>query len=101
MSDQWNRREILGAGVITGAAIALRPLAWSDEPASTLRLEDRMTPYPATWYRPYVSRPAPGAPSSAWVQIDLGAAVRIDALRLYPNFDDARRSLRLPFTAES
>ena len=96
MSDQWNRREVLGAGVITGAAIALRPLAWSDEPPSTLRLEDRMTPYPATWYRPYVSRPATGASSSAWVQIDLGAAVRIDALRLYPNFDDARKSLGFP-----
>jgi uncharacterized protein len=96
MPDQWNRREVLGAGIITGAAIALRPLAWSDEPPSTLRLEDRMTPYPATWYRPYVSRPAAGASSSAWVQIDLGSAVQIDALRLYPNFDDARKSLGFP-----
>jgi uncharacterized protein len=96
MPDQWNRREVLGAGVITGAAIALRSVAWSDEPPSTLRLEDRMTPYPATWYRPYVSRPAASASSSAWVQIDLGSAVQIDALRLYPNFDDARKSLGFP-----
>jgi DUF1680 family protein len=96
MPDQWNRREVLGAGIITGTAIALRPLAWSAEPPSTLHLEDRMTPYPATWYRPYVSRPAAGPSSSAWVQIDLGSAVQIDALRLYPNFDDARKSLGFP-----
>jgi len=96
MPDQWNRRELLGAGVIAGAAIALRPRAWSDEPPSTLRIEDRMTPYPATWYRPYVSKPAASASSSAWVQIDLGSAVQIEAFRLYPNFDDARRSLGFP-----
>src|ERR1700677_5369044 len=96
MQDRWNRRDVLGAGIITGAAIALRPLVWSEEPPSTLRLEDRMTPYPATWYRPYVSRPATDASSSAWVQIDLGSAIQIDALRLYPNFDDARKSLGFP-----
>lgn len=96
MPDQWNRRELLGAGIITGAAIALRPIAWSDERPSTLRLEDRMTPYPATWYRPYVSRPAAGPSASAWVQIDLGSAVQIDGVRLYPNFDDARKSLGFP-----
>ncbi|MGA2170063.1 MAG: hypothetical protein ABSG62_17820, partial [Terracidiphilus sp.] len=96
MPDQWNRREVLGAGVIAGAAVALRRRAWSDEVPSSLRLEDRMTPYPATWYRPYVSMPAASASSSAWVQIDLGTAVQIEALRLYPNFDDARRSLGFP-----
>ena len=96
MAGQWNRREVLSAGIIAGAASALRPLAWSDEPPSTSRLEDRMTPYPATWYRPYLSRPAAGASSSAWVQIDLGSAIQIDALRLYPNFDDARKSLGFP-----
>ena len=96
MPGRWNRRDVLGAGIMTGAGVALRPLAWSDEPPSTLRLEDRMTPYPATWYRPYVSRPAAGASSSVWVQIDLGSAVQIDALRLYPNFDDARKSLGFP-----
>jgi hypothetical protein len=96
MPDQWNRREVLGAGIITGAAVALRPLAWSAEPPATLRLEDRMTPYPATWYRPYVSRPAAGALSSAWVQIDLGAPFLIDALRLYPNFDGERKSPGFP-----
>ena len=96
MPDQWNRREVLGAGVITGAAIALGPLAWSDEPPSTLRLEDRMTPYPATWYRAYVSKPAASASSSAWVQIDLGSPVVIEAVRLYPNFDDTRKSLGFP-----
>jgi DUF1680 family protein len=96
MPDQWNRREVLGTGIIAGAAIALKPLAWSDEPRSTLRLEDRMTPYLATWYRPYLSRPAASASSSAWVQIDLGSAIQIDGLRLYPNFDDARKSLGFP-----
>jgi DUF1680 family protein len=96
MPGQWDRREILGAGIIAGATIALGPFARSDEPSSTLRLEDRMTPYPATWYRPYVSRPAAGASSAAWVQIDLGSAIQIDALRLYPNFDDARASIGFP-----
>ena len=96
MTDQWNRREVLGAGVMTGAAIALGPLAWSDEPPSTLRLEERMTPYPATWYRAYVSKPAASTSSSAWVQIDLGSPVVIEGVRLYPNFDDTRKSLGFP-----
>jgi uncharacterized protein len=94
--DLWNRRDILGAGIITGAAIALRPIAISGEVPSTLRLEDRMTPYPATRYRPYVSNRAAGPSASAWVQIDLGSAASIDALRFYPNFDDARKSIGFP-----
>ena len=92
----WNRREVLSAGIMTGAAIALKPIAAADEPRSTVRLEDRMTPYPATWYRPYVSHPAAGASTPAWVQIDLGSALKVDALRIYPNFDDARKSVGFP-----
>ncbi|MBS1801895.1 MAG: glycoside hydrolase family 127 protein [Acidobacteria bacterium] len=96
MPDRWNRREVLSAGIFTGAAIALKPIARAEESRSTLRLEDRMTPYPATWYRPYVSRPAASASSSAWVQIDLGSALKVEALRIYPNFDDARKSIGFP-----
>jgi uncharacterized protein len=96
VSQKWDRREVLSAGMITGVAIALKPIARADEPRSMLRLEDRMTPFPATWYRPYVSHPAAGASSSAWVQIDLGSALKIDAVRIYPNFDDARKSIGFP-----
>src|SRR5947207_56756 len=83
-------------GLFPGAASALRPIAASEEVPSTLRLEDRMTPYPATRYRPYLSNPAAGPSASAWVQIDLGSAASIDALRFYPNFDDARKSIGFP-----
>ena len=97
MPSQWNRREVLGAGMITGTLLLMRPMAWSDGlAASALRLEDRMTPYPATWYRPYVSRPITTSASAAWIQIDLGSPERVESLRLYPNFDDARKSLGFP-----
>ena len=100
MSIIWNRREFLGATALTGAALAVGPFAHADTAtaprASSVRLEDRMTPYPATRYRPYVSKTARAAKSPTWVQFDLGAAVAVEALRLYPNFDLSLRSFGFP-----
>ena len=42
--------------------------------------------YPATWYRPYVSKMSHDAAGPTWIQIDLGAPRSIEAIRLYPAF---------------
>ena len=95
--NTWNRREVLAAGVMAGAAAVTRPFSHAaGTPAGTLRLEDRMTPYPATWYRPYVSKPTPSASTAAWIQIDLGSPQALDALRLYPNFEYEPKSYGFP-----
>ncbi len=95
--NNLNRREVLIAGTMAGLAITARPLAHAtDAVPSEVHLEDRMTPYPATWYRPYVSKPAGSPASEAWIQIGLGSAERIDGVRLYPNFDGELHSLGFP-----
>jgi hypothetical protein len=43
-----------------------------------VKLEGRMTPYPATKYRPYVSKLAHSAQAASWVQFDLGAATAVE-----------------------
>jgi DUF1680 family protein len=100
MSIIWNRREFLGATALTGAALAVGPFAQADTAtasrSSSVRLEDRMTLYPATKYRPYVSKTARAAKTQTWVQFDLGTAVAVEALRLYPNFDLSLRSFGFP-----
>lgn len=96
-SSLWNRREIIATGALAGVALAARPLVAADQSVpSAVRLEDRMTPYPATWYRPYVSKPAAGPAAAAWVQIDLGTSQNIEGIRLYPNFDGEIRSAGFP-----
>ena len=52
---------------------------------------DRMTYSPATWYRPYISKPAHEAAATTWVQIDLGAPHTVDTVRLYPAFRPGRK----------
>ncbi len=97
MSNLWNRREVLTTAALAGAALAARPLAQAVTPASgTLHLEDRMTPYPATWYRPYVSKSAPNSTTPAWIQFDLGSPQLVEAIRLYPNFDYEPKSFGFP-----
>jgi uncharacterized protein len=98
MPNHWNRREVLTTGAMAGAVtLVARGMGRQDESnASTLRIEGRMTPYPATWYRPYVSKPAAGRDSKVWVQIDLGSARAIEGLRLYPNFNGQLQSLGFP-----
>ena len=85
-----NRREF----VITSSALAalqtLTPhssfAALAAGPASVPTQLGRMAFSPATWVRPYVSRPAPVPDAVTWLQIDLGSARSIQALRLYPAF---------------
>lgn len=96
MPNSWNRREVLVAGAMAGVALATRPLAAAVSLTGTLRLEGRMTPYPATWYRPYVSKPAPSATTPAWIQFDLGTAQAVEGLRLYPNFEYEPKSYGFP-----
>jgi DUF1680 family protein len=95
MPTNWNRREFLSATALAGAALAVGPLAEA-APAEEVRLEGRMTPSPATKYRPYVSKRTQTAKATSWVQIDLGAAAAVEAVRLYPNFNLDIRSLGFP-----
>lgn len=97
MGKHWNRREVLITGAMAGASALVAHTGAAEGPgAATLRDEGRMTPYPATWYRPYVSKPAEGPDAKAWVQIDAESPVRIEGLRLYPNFNGEQQSLGFP-----
>ncbi len=97
MPNVWNRREVLTAGALAGISLATRPLVHAaGSAAGALHLEDRMTPYPATWYRPYVSRPASGPIVPAWIQLDLGSPQAVEAIRLYPNFEYEPKSYGFP-----
>ncbi len=91
-----NRREFLNSSALAGAAMALRPLAAAAASSSSVRLEGRMTPFPATKYRAYVSKTARTANATSWIQVDLGAATVVEGVRLYPNFNLDVRSLGFP-----
>jgi hypothetical protein len=92
-----NRREFLSSSALAGVALAFGPLpAANAAVSSAVRLEGRMTPFPATRYRAYVSKTARTPNASSWVQIDLGAATVVEAVRLYPNFQSDVRSLGFP-----
>ena len=95
MSNHLNRREFLAASALAGAALAVRPLSADTQDAS-VRIEDRMTPNPATKYHPYVSRPVQSADTSTWLQFDLGGALAIEGVRLYPNFSYGPPSFGFP-----
>jgi DUF1680 family protein len=97
MPSKWNRREFLGASALAGAALAVGPLPQAHAAsAGTVRFEGRITQFPAHKYRPYVSKPAQTANAATWVQFDLGSAVAVEALRLYPNFGYAPPSFGFP-----
>ena len=97
MPTMWNRREFLSTTALAGAALAAGPLAEAHAaPAGAVRLEGRMTPYPATKYRAYVSKPSRTASATSWVQFDLGSAAALEAIRLYPSFNLDIRSLGFP-----
>ena len=95
MTTIWDRREFLSATALAGAALAAGPLALA-APEEAVRLEGRMTPYPATKYRPYVSKKTQTPKAASWVQFDLGSAAAVEGLRLYPNFNLDIRSLGFP-----
>lgn len=81
-----NRREFLLSSSALAAAQSLAPHAALASPTAPAAQLGRMAFSPATWVRPYVSRPAPSPDSATWLQIDLGASRSFDALRLYPAF---------------
>jgi DUF1680 family protein len=89
-----DRRRFLGMTIATGAgASALHLfdpaiLRAGDADASTALpyvIPEWIAATPATFYRPYVSKPARNASARAWVQIDLGSRQTLDAIRLYPS----------------
>lgn len=85
-----NRRGFVKAGTVLAAIHSFRSksaLAAAQGNATPLPTEQgRMAWYPATWYRPYVSKMSHDAVGSTWIQIDLGAPRSIEAIRLYPAF---------------
>jgi uncharacterized protein len=89
-----DRRKFLGLTIGSGAsATALRlvgPAALlSGTPdafaAAHYEIGDWIAATPATFYRPYQSKPLGRADSVAWVQVDLGSHQTFDAVRLYPS----------------
>ena len=97
MPTKWNRREFLSTSALAGAALAVGPVSDAHgSPASAVQLEGRMTPFPATKYRPYESKPARAANTTTWVQLDLGTAATLQGVRLYPSFNLDIRSLGFP-----
>ena len=60
--------------------------ALATSPEGTATQIGRMAWGAGTWYRPYVSKAAHEPAATTWIQIDLGAARRIDSVRLYPAF---------------
>src|SRR5450631_3592050 len=99
MTTIWDRRTFLSHTALAGGALAASPLAKglpAEASQSAVKLEGRMTPYPATKYRPYVSKPTHTAQATSWVQFDLGTAAALEGVRLYPNFSMEIRSLGFP-----
>jgi len=95
MEEQRNsltRRELMqaavwatGGGLLAGSVLdaqALQAAAQGD--AASYLTKDRIASTPTFRYRPYRSRHVAAAETATWVQIDLGAAQRIDEIRLFP-----------------
>lgn len=81
----FNRRGFLK----TGFAAAWRDGTAAGDVQTTPALPSqagRMAFSPATWYRPYISKMVRDPGALCWVQIDLGMAREIQAVRLYPAF---------------
>lgn len=83
-----NRREFMLASSALAAVQSLTPSSalGAVVPAPAAIQLGRMAFSPATWVRPYVSRPAPSPDSTTWLQIDLGSPRSFDSFRLYPAF---------------
>lgn len=96
-----SRRDFLEVAAATGARLALpgsakseaKPAAKSGA-ASVFSGEvvpaptgDWITATPASMYRAYRSKPAKTADALTWVQIDLGASVSFDRVKIYPAND--------------
>jgi len=80
-----DRREFVKAGAALAAFGTLGSRTAFAASASAQPV-GQMATYPATWYRPYVSKVTHEPTAATWLQIDLGAPRAIDAIRLYPSF---------------
>lgn len=86
------RRELMQAAAwMTGGVLlaggVLEPetlMAAAQGTSASYRTKDRIAATPTFKYRPYRSKRAREAETRSWVQIDLGAPQRIDAVRLFP-----------------
>jgi uncharacterized protein len=88
-----NRRTFLELAVSSGAGISAAKLlappsllaaAIHSSAGQRYATSEWVAATPATYYRPYVSRPATTASVESWVQVDLGTSQRVDAVRLEP-----------------
>ncbi|MBI4166996.1 MAG: glycoside hydrolase family 127 protein [Acidobacteria bacterium] len=89
-----DRREFINGIACVGASAALETVLQDSPPmqaaigtAGPPAFEGRMAFTPATAFRPYVSKMAQQATENTWVQIDLGSAVTVEGIRLYPAFN--------------
>jgi uncharacterized protein len=85
-----NRRAFVKIGTALSALGSLHGGPASDTEGANAAVRamesGRMAFSPATWYRPYVSKTARDSATPTWIQIDLGAPRRVEAIRLYPAF---------------
>jgi uncharacterized protein len=89
-----DRRRFLGITIGTGAsATALHLLGSSAfasgaaevSPTKRYEIADWIAATPATFYRPYSSKPLTQANAVSWVQVDLGSHQPFEAVKLYPS----------------
>jgi len=76
-----------GTGAVAGSFLDPSVLFASPEQADSLgryATGEQMAATPATFYRAYRSKPSTTPHISTWLQIDLGKARAIDAVKLYP-----------------
>ncbi len=85
-----DRREFMKAGVALAAVGHMGSrssfAAESVPSLGQMRSLGRMAWPAGTWYRPYTSNIAREAPTTTWVQIDLGRSRAIESVKLYPAF---------------
>jgi hypothetical protein len=89
-----NRRKFLELAAGTGASASasnvlglhtlLSPMVIVPTPAP-FTIVETMAAGPATYIRPYCSKPVNDPNLMAWVQVDLGSRQVLEAIKLYPS----------------
>lgn len=85
-----SRRNFLqGSAFLAGGILFLKDAVlpqelWALPSAASIRTGHRIAATPTYSYRPYRSKRANSANATSWVQIDLGTALPLDAVMLYP-----------------
>ena len=89
-----DRRRFLQVTIASGASASssrmfgsIKLLADTSGPlvAPNYEIEERIAAGPATFYRPYCSKPVGKSDAVTWIQVDLGSRLALDAIRLYPS----------------